>query len=196
MEVNLVTVVDLPRATSESPQTTNETPQTTSEAPKTTSEKVFGDLSKDLPQAAYLLVAGVATELLYNVVQDKLPDLDNKLPDHILKQVVGYTLAAAVELLPGDVLQQQRRQFAHMARVLSASEVGFKLGRFGVAEVTERIDRWADDRVAGREADLNEEANAVADRVMQRFAETIQRLNHRLDRIDERLGGHPEHPRS
>jgi hypothetical protein len=141
---------------------------------ETTTEKLVGDPAVDITDATYRFVADTARSLVFEAVKGQFPHFEaTRLGQHF-ELIVGYLLAAAVELAPGQSLLPQRQRLAQNLRVQTYQEIENKLFEFG----KERFVEFAAKRADGDVHSTHE--------LLRQVKDMIDEAQHRTDRkIDE-----------
>jgi hypothetical protein len=145
---------------------------TSTSGTSTMTEKLLGDASVDITDATYRFVADSARTAVYKAVEDQFP----RTKPEVLKLLVGYGLAAAVEVAPIQALQGQRQRLAQNLRVQTYQDIENLAYEWG----KERVEKV----VATRQA---EQTNIVAvlDRVQDMINEAEQRTDRHIERAIE-----------
>ena len=152
---------------------------------ETVAQKLLGNPSVDITDATYRFVADYLRNLVFEAVQGQYPEFEHTLIGRQLEQIVGYVLAAAVELAPGQVLLEQRQRLAQNLRVQTYQEFENKLYEFGKERIKDVVAKGAEGRARNTGA------------LLEQVQEMINRAEHNIERaqarkIDdaiERIGG-------
>jgi hypothetical protein len=156
-----------------SPTATTGTGATGTSTTETTTEKLFGDPSADITDATYRFIAHGTRRLAYDIVKAQLPPVwemaFGKDFHPVAEPVIGYLLAAVVELVPGKSLLPQRQRLAQNLRVETYQDAEnglFELGR-----------KWAERRVEKREQMIGE-ALHERDKKIDEMFEYFKKMQH------------------
>jgi hypothetical protein len=151
-------------------------------APGTTSDgtlkkEFFGDFQADIGDATYLLLASLIGTFLFEVVEQRFPQVEEgTLLGESVRPVLSYLAAGLLEAAPGQWLAPQRGSVAKGLRVLALKRIEKDLLVLG----KERFEALAAERAAAR--------GPSAEAMLAAVREMVREAERHIDRhIDEAL---------
>ena len=182
---------------------TSATGTTATGTAETIAQKLLGNPSGDITDATYRFIADWVRSVVFGAVRGDFPEFAHTLIGQQLEQIVGYVLAAAVELAPGQVLLEQRQRLAQNLRVQSYQDFEDKIYKFGKDKlykfgqegIKEVIAKGTEGQARGIEfllQQVREMINEAQYRTDEKINEAQLKTDQKIDEAVERMrGGRP-----